>query len=447
MDDALLVSRAMAGDLDSFGQLYDRYFNRIYDYTWRVLRDAPEAAEVTRQVFERAARELAAAKRSTSVKAWLFSLAHAAAVNRAASMPQTPAVAHEEAFGTFDVPDPASVTDRSLARDDPEYPALVWEAAASLSARDYALLDLHERQMLDAAELASAIGVGRREAQALTERMKSAADETLGGYILARRGECEALERELAALPVPPNAPEARGAIAAHVRSCERCGDLRARIVPPLTVFAALAPVQSPFALKGDLWRDLVASWRGDDAPSAQPAVAAVGLAGAAPPPPSFAMTDAGGSSGGGYGTIALPASDGDSSRNRILIFAAAAVGLLVFAFAGGAFIAGGFGGDGDGGGSPIEATLTADDAGGPSNTPGVSVETPTPGDATETATPAPTDTPAPSATAEPPTAIPPTATNTLVPTQTQRPTRTPTATRTVRPTQTVRPTRTPNTD
>ena len=47
MDDALLVSRAMAGDLDSFGQLYDRYFTRIYDFAWRILRDADEAADVT----------------------------------------------------------------------------------------------------------------------------------------------------------------------------------------------------------------------------------------------------------------------------------------------------------------------------------------------------------------------------------------------------------------
>ena len=58
MDDALLVSRAVAGDLDSFGQLYDSYFGRVYDFTWRVLRDADQAADATRDVFLSAMRRL-----------------------------------------------------------------------------------------------------------------------------------------------------------------------------------------------------------------------------------------------------------------------------------------------------------------------------------------------------------------------------------------------------
>ena len=60
MDDTLLVSRAMAGDLDSFGQLYDRYFPRVYDFAWRVLRDAEEAASATESIFATAMASMAA---------------------------------------------------------------------------------------------------------------------------------------------------------------------------------------------------------------------------------------------------------------------------------------------------------------------------------------------------------------------------------------------------
>ena len=60
MDDALLVGRAMGGDLDSFGQLYDRYFNRIYDFCWRILRDSEEAGDVTQDVFLKVFRKIGA---------------------------------------------------------------------------------------------------------------------------------------------------------------------------------------------------------------------------------------------------------------------------------------------------------------------------------------------------------------------------------------------------
>ena len=58
MDDALLVSRARSGDLDAFGQLYDQYFPRIYDFSWRILRNSEEAADVTQDVFMKAMQNL-----------------------------------------------------------------------------------------------------------------------------------------------------------------------------------------------------------------------------------------------------------------------------------------------------------------------------------------------------------------------------------------------------
>ena len=44
VEDGLLASRALSGDLDSFGHIYDRYFTRVYDFAWRTLRDDDAAA-------------------------------------------------------------------------------------------------------------------------------------------------------------------------------------------------------------------------------------------------------------------------------------------------------------------------------------------------------------------------------------------------------------------
>src|SRR6266487_127806 len=103
MDDALLLNRAIAGDLDSLGQLFDSYFGRIYDFAWRMLRDADAAGAATEAIFRETAANLRSAAKASSFEAWLFSLAHArvmarlpAGTSSAVADPQ-----HEEAFGAF----------------------------------------------------------------------------------------------------------------------------------------------------------------------------------------------------------------------------------------------------------------------------------------------------------------------------------------------------------
>lgn len=446
MDDALLVRRAIGGDLDSFGQLYDAYFQRVYDFCWRVLRDPEQAAQATADVFTRALHDLPALAKAASVRSALFSSAHAAVLNRA---PQAPIAAHEEAFGAFEVPDAARLADPSVAEGDAELPSLVWDAVSALNPRDYAVLDLHVRQQLDARELAPALGVGRSQASSLINRMKQAAGDIISSYVLARRGSdrCPRLREVLDTSGFPPYSDDVRRAVEDHVRDCPECSRTRASLPSPLAVFGALAPVPAPLALKGDIWREIAAAWdRPYDERAAAVAAGPVAGAGAAfgaaelteppaplpepeparwggddlpPPPPRVGAT------GGGS----------DDMRNRVLLFMGAVVALLVVAFAGGALIAGGFGGGGgDGAGSDDTPTPRSTAA---TTTPGVRIDSPTPAPSPSvTETPAVTSTPTevpvpPTSTAVPATPTPPppedTPTRTSVPTRTPRGGRTPT--------------------
>jgi len=410
MDDALLVRRAAGGDLESFGQIYDRYYNRLYDFSWRILRDDGEAAGITKEVFASAEVGLAGAGRAPTVRAWVFGMAHAAAVERAdAAGTAVAAPAHEEAFGTFEVPDAVRVDEPELSAGDAELPSLVWEAATALNPRDYALLDLHLRQGLDATEVGHVMGVSKANATTMIARMKQVAGGVLGSYVLARRGssDCEGLQRVLEEHPLTPYTDDVRRAIDEHVAECERCRASLGSFAPPLDIFASFAPVTAPFALKGDIWKELAAGWTG---------VARSGStrdepARVLPVSPYGASAAGGAGGGGGYPIERAAAGDGDSTRNRILLFAAAAVGMLIFAFAGGAIIAGGFGGD-DSGEVAGDRTPTASRTAG-TTTPG-DIETPTP---EETDTPEATETATPTRAAASPTTEPePIATDTAVP-------------------------------
>jgi RNA polymerase sigma factor (sigma-70 family) len=472
MDDALLVSRAMAGDLDSFGQLYDRYFTRIYDFAWRILRDADEAADVTQDVFMKAMQGLGGLGKASSFKSWLFTIAHNTAVTRAERAGRTvplPAPSHEEGFGAFDVPDPCRLDDPEVVAGDHELASLVWEAATALNPRDYALLDLHVRQGLESAEIAGVMGVSKGNAYTMVSRMKTAAADVIGSYVVARRGsqDCEGLQTVLAEHEFPPYTEPVRRAVDAHIKDCEACSGARKRLVAPLEIFGAFAAVPAPMALKGSIWGNVAGSWYTDGPgasgggtrdpfarnPYGTPEGVAAGVAAgalAAGAGSAGAETAAGGvpsafgfggGGGGGFDSSVAPMSYGGDdegwNRNRILLFAGAALGLLIFAFAGGALIAGGFGGGGGGGGAASTHTTTATRTSTPqgtltagvsipSSTPAPPTNTPGPATATaeptETPPPLPTDTPAPVATATP---TPPRG-RTATPTREPSPTRTP---------------------
>jgi RNA polymerase sigma-70 factor (ECF subfamily) len=72
--DAAIVMAAQR-DLRAFAPLYEKYFDPIYGYCLRSLRDSEAAADATSQTFAKALKALPKYK-AWSFRSWLFSIAH-----------------------------------------------------------------------------------------------------------------------------------------------------------------------------------------------------------------------------------------------------------------------------------------------------------------------------------------------------------------------------------
>ncbi len=286
--DADLVRRATLGERSAFGELYDRYFPAVYDFLHRMTRNADEAADVAQDTFVRAMENLGALQKASSFKSWLFSIAHHQALNRLErgkrTTPASALGAGAEGDGEFDPllqqVDPDRLADPEQATEARELASLVWEAAASLEPRQYALLDLHVRQGLESAEIAEVLGVSKGNAYTMLNRMKKSVEEAIGAFLLARRGskDCEELQRILAPVDIPPVTPELRRSIDRHVRRCDICTRTRKTLLSPMEILGALAPVPVPIGLQGQIWGELESRWP-DTAQAASE-----GAGGSAPP-------------------------------------------------------------------------------------------------------------------------------------------------------------------
>lgn len=265
--EATLVSRAAAGDRDAMGELYNRHFDGVYDFVRRLVRDADEAADVVQDVFVKAMSSLGTLRNEERFRTWLFSIAHNTALNRlekAKRVVRPAAGSGEEGDDTFlyQQVDTDRLADPQAALADSEMAALVWEAAAGLDRKQYALLDLHVRQGMDSAEIAEVMGVSKGNAYTMVSRLKTSVEESITAFVMMRRGrkECPALNELLMEHGIGELTPEVRRVITKHIEECPNCAENRRRMVSPLALLGAFAPVAAPFGLKQGIFGNVAAA-------------------------------------------------------------------------------------------------------------------------------------------------------------------------------------------
>ena len=73
--DADLVDRYLAGDMSAFDELMIRYERQIYRVCYRFVENREDAMDLAQEVFIKAFEHLAAFRRESSLKTWLYRIA------------------------------------------------------------------------------------------------------------------------------------------------------------------------------------------------------------------------------------------------------------------------------------------------------------------------------------------------------------------------------------
>ncbi len=77
IQEEVVLSRAVEGDREAFGMLYERYVGRIYNYVYYRTGNQHDAEDLTARVFFRALRRIRNYQdRGLPVSAWLYRIAH-----------------------------------------------------------------------------------------------------------------------------------------------------------------------------------------------------------------------------------------------------------------------------------------------------------------------------------------------------------------------------------
>ena len=265
--EAALVVSAQGGDMAAFEALYREYFGAVYDFAVRTMKDSHAAADAVQDAFLKAHEKIGQLRDPEAFRPWLYSIVRREALGSFRSQARETFVPAIEQDGAGLNPLLSQIDDDlagnpSAAAELSDSAALVWEAAASLDADTYAVLDLHVRQGLSSAEIADVLGISKGNAYTKVNRMKERTGVAISTYLLIRKGskDCDDLSRIVAGVELPPVTETLRKRVDRHAKSCDECSERRKALVSPMSIFAAMAAVPPPPGLEQAIWTNVSAT-------------------------------------------------------------------------------------------------------------------------------------------------------------------------------------------
>lgn len=121
-DEKRLVEKAQAGDLDAFGELYERFSPGVFNLALRMVGSREDAEDIRQEVFLRAHRALKDFKGEARFSTWLYRIAANVAldeIRRRKPTVSADTLREESRWEAVadDQGDPQEQLDRSLARE------------------------------------------------------------------------------------------------------------------------------------------------------------------------------------------------------------------------------------------------------------------------------------------------------------------------------------------
>ena len=160
-DDASVVRRVLAGDVDAFRVLVDRYNDRLFQFCMARLGDSSDAEDAVQDVLVRAFRSLRSFDPARSWSSWLFTIAANRVKSRYAAAASVRALVDRAGV------EAAMADEAASEAANPERQALDALASESLRAavatlhESYrAVVELYYFAGLGVADVAAALGIG-----------------------------------------------------------------------------------------------------------------------------------------------------------------------------------------------------------------------------------------------------------------------------------------------
>ena len=189
-EDAVLVERAQDGDREAFGQLVERYQEKVYSICYGKLKDEQDAMDVSQDVFVKVFRYLENFNRESSFYTWLYRIAVNTSIDflrkqsRQAQVDYDDTIKRDEDVEGNDLLMPSRLginPDKAFGRKELREKML--EALESLSEKHRTILNLREVEGLSYKELAEVLDISKGTVMSRLYHARQYFQEALEDYL------------------------------------------------------------------------------------------------------------------------------------------------------------------------------------------------------------------------------------------------------------------------
>ena len=157
----LIIERCRKQDAVAFGEFVDLYQSRLFGFVKRMISDSEEAEDITQDVFIRCFQHFHKFDGRSSIKTWLFRIAHNLCIDSARRSKRS--VSSLSLSGESDDQEPIEVADFRWEPEqiaiDTELQAHVDAAISKMSEKLRSVLILHDREDMEYEEIAEALDI------------------------------------------------------------------------------------------------------------------------------------------------------------------------------------------------------------------------------------------------------------------------------------------------
>lgn len=158
--ESALIDRCRRGDAEAFGRFVDLYQARVIGFVRRMVSNSEDAADIAQETFLRAYQSFNRFDGRSSVRTWLFRIAHNLCIDRSRRLDrrvEEASLINEEDDSVLEISDERWQPDRMLLDD--ELREAIDQGIESMSEKLRAVLLLHDREELSYDEIGATLDI------------------------------------------------------------------------------------------------------------------------------------------------------------------------------------------------------------------------------------------------------------------------------------------------
>ncbi len=255
-NDADLVVGAKGGNQRAFNQLFDRWFNKVWNTANSIVNDDDTATRLTQATFLEAWRQLHRLETPSTFGGWVLLTSRQKALDaledntartKSRDISKRDPIVSDGISLSHSVD---SVDGQQLVSDQISQQHLLWAVTETLGEKEASLIDLRLRYGLSTAELANELEISNKEVQRRIGEQRNQLVEAIRNFYLWNQGEPRCSKLGALIEGSETYKPSVVRTVKGHHISCGDCKTRRLRLQSPEQLFSSIPLFDVPSKVK-----------------------------------------------------------------------------------------------------------------------------------------------------------------------------------------------------